>query len=132
MTSALVVVASIQALVEEHGLENYFGVDAVVSQIVITSFLLGVYYLAVHAFLLYRLQSDLMTVKQLKSLCLYKVILHLFVALLWMPELDPVMHVDKRVTIGLRLALALIYGFGYNFAGAGDNVGRILAGEKSD
>jgi hypothetical protein len=41
-------------------------------------------------------------------------------------------HVDQRITIGLRISLALVYGLGYYFSGSVDFVGKIMAGEKAD
>lgn len=131
--SGLLVVASIQALFQEHGMQNYFGDDpSVESEIFLTSFWLGTFHVATHAFLLYRLRYNIMDVGQLKYLCLYKFVVHSVAPLLWLPEFNPNVHVDKRVTLGTRLFLAFIYWSGYHFAGLGDSVGRILVGEKGD
>jgi hypothetical protein len=133
MISLLVAIASLQALAQDHGLEHYFGVNnGNISQVVLTSFLLGAYYLAVHAFLLYRLRDSVMTVNQLKYVCLYKLIVNLCVPILWLPEFDVVVHVDKWIALGLRIALAFLYGFAFYFAGTGDRMGRIMAAEKAD
>jgi hypothetical protein len=132
MVSALLVVASIQALVEEHGLENYFGSNSVMSEVFLTSFYLGIFHLVVHAFLLYRLRYNVMEAHQLKYVCFYKFLVHLVVPLVWLPEFDPAVHVDKRITLGTRLFLATIYWLGFYYAGLGDTVARILVGEKAD
>jgi len=127
------VVASIQALFRLHGMEDYFGDDAPVgSQIFLTSFCLGSFHLAVHAFLLYRLRYNIMEVSQLKYLCFYKFVVNLMVPFFRLPEFDPQIHVDKTVTLGTRLFLAVVYWLGYHFAGLGDTVARILVGEKVD
>lgn len=118
---------------ETQGLTTYFDVDSEASQIFMTSFYLGMFYLAMHAFLLNRLRYNVMDVYQLKYLCLYKFLVNLLVPLFWLPEFDSmVVHVDKRMTLGIRLLMATIYWLGYHFAGLGDKVGRILVGEKSD
>ncbi len=132
VVSSLFLVACVQVLVEKQGLANYFDLDSEVSQIFMTSIYMGMYYLAVHAFLLYRLRYNVMDVYQLKHLCFYKFLVNLLVPLFWLPEFDPMIHVDKRVTLGTRLLMATIYWLGYHFAGVGDNVGRILVGEKAD
>lgn len=132
VASFLAVVASVQALVEDHGLEVYFGNKDDISQIVVTSFMMGVVHLAIHSFLLFRLRYDIMTVKQLKSLCLYKLIVNVMIPFFSISEFDNHLSVDRRMTVALRIALALTYASGYWFAGTGDKVSNILACEKAD
>ena len=119
---------------DQERFERYVTVDldSEAAQIYMTSLYLGLYYVAMHSFLLYRLRYNAMTVSQLKYICFYKFILNLVVPLFWLPELDSMVHVDKRVTVGTRLLLATLYWLGYHFAGLGDKVGRILVGEKPD
>jgi hypothetical protein len=133
VASFLVVFASLQALVEGHGLESYFVESSgELSQIVMTSFLLGVVHTAIHAVILFRLRFNLMNVHQLKSLCLYKLAVNLLLPIFWFPEDSPLLIVDKRITIGLRTALILTYLGGYWFAGTGERVAKILVGAKAD
>jgi hypothetical protein len=132
VASFLAVVASVQALIEDHGLEAYFGSNDDISQIVMTSFMMGVVHLAIHSFLLFRLRCDIMTVKQLKSLCLYKLIVSVMIPLFWISEFDNHLNVDRRITIALRIALALTYASGYWFAGTGGKVSNMLGCEKAD
>ena len=119
---------------DEERLEHFItmDMDSDASQIYWTSLYFGLYYLAMHSFLLYRLRYNVMNVPQLKSICYYKFVLNLVVPLFWLPELDAMVHVNKRVTVGTRLFLATVYWLGYHFAGLGDKVGRILVGEKPD
>jgi hypothetical protein len=132
VASFLVVFASLQALVEGH-VESYFVESSgELSQIVMTSFLLGVVHTAIHAVILFRLRFNLMDVHQLKSLCLYKLVVNLLLPMCWFPEGSPLLIVDKRITIGLRTALTLTYLGGYWFAGTGERVAKILVGAKAD
>ena len=130
--NGLLVAASIQALVEAHGLEKLFGDSSGMSEVFLTSFYLGIFHTVIHAFLLYRLRYNVMEAHQLKYVCLYKLVVHLIVPLFWLPEMDPMVHVDKRITLGTRLFLAAIYWLGFHYAGLGDSVAKILVGEKSD
>jgi hypothetical protein len=123
---------AVVALVEDHGLEVYFGNKDDVSQIVIISFIMGVVHLAIHSFLLFRLRYDIMTVEQLKSLCLYKLIVNVMNPFFWISEFDNHLNVERRITVILRIALALAYATGYWLAGTGDKVSNILACEKAD
>lgn len=134
VVNSLYVVACLQTLMDEERFETYVTVDtdSDATQIYMTSFYFGLYYLAMHSFLLYRLRYNVMNVSQLKYICYYKFVLNLIVPLFWLPELDTTVHVNKRVTVGTRLFVTTVYWLGYHFAGLGDRVGRILVGEKAD
>ena len=116
--NAIVVVVSFQALIKRHGLVIYFGTEARTSQIFFASYAMGVVHLVLHAFLLFRLRHNLMSQSQLKYLCLYKLIVNLLVPFFWFPEMNPLVQVDTRITVGLRLALTLVYATGFWLAGA--------------
>lgn len=134
VVNSLYVVACLQALMDEKRFQDYVPrhMDADVTQVFMTSLYLGLYYLAMHSFLLHRLRYNVMDVSELKYICFYKLVLNLVVPLFWLPELDTMVHVNERVTVGTRLVLATVYWLGYHFAGLGDKVARILVGEKAD
>jgi hypothetical protein len=131
--NTLMIVASLQVLVKRNGLETYFDIDSGISQVFMTSLILGLFYLGVHAFLLYRLRYNIMEVHELKYLCFYKFLLNLILPLFWMPEFDPLVHgVDRSLALFTRVLLATVYFIGYRLAGVGDSVARILVGEQAD
>ena len=72
-------IASFQALMEELGLERYYRTDingGVVTPIVCFSFTIGAAYVVIHSILVLRIQTFL-TVLQLRSVCLYKLLVNL-------------------------------------------------------
>jgi len=114
---------------EERGLDAYYETTDS-TQIMVTSFVFGIYLLLLHAYLLNELRSD-MTLSQLKQLCLYEVFVNTLLPLAWLPELKETIHIQTKVIFAVRLLMVVVYGSGYCFAGMGQNVGRIMAGEKA-
>ena len=82
---------------------------------------------AVLSVLLLRIRYFL-TVSQLRSICLYRVILNVF----YFPELSPSIPVDYRITVAVRVLSTLLYFIGYLWAGKAEGLSRILSSEKED
>ena len=69
---------------------------------------------------------------QLRSICLYKLLLNLGLPFVWFPELSPHVVIDQRTSFALRGSLILAYLLGYVGAGKAEGFSRILSSEKED
>lgn len=132
VVNLFVAVASFQALFRPHAVEDYYSrsVDEV-TPLVRVCFALSAVYTLVHSILLLRIRTFL-NMPQLRTICLYKLLVGLVLPIFWFPELSPHMNVDQRVTFALRAMLVSTYLFGYLWAGKAEGVSRILSGEKED
>jgi len=122
-------VFSFQMLYERGGMEKYITED--VSSVTRVSFALSAFYTGAHAVLLLRIRTFL-NMRQLRMVCLYKVAVNVLLPLYWLPDLDPYVDVDQRLTFSIRAVLVSTYFFGYLWAGQAEGVSRILSGEKED
>ena len=86
---------------------------------------------AVLSVLLLRIRYFL-TVSQLRSICLYRVILNVALPWFYFPELSPSIPVDQRITVAVRVFSTLLYFIGYLWAGKAEGFSRILSSEKED
>ena len=120
---------------EESGLEGYYRTadnnGKVVTPIVRFSFTIGAAYTAIHSILLLRIRTFL-TVSQLRSVCLYKLLVNLLLPFIWLPEMSPFLQVNHQIAFAIRASATLTYLFGYLWAGKAEGVSRILTSEKED
>lgn len=86
---------------------------------------------AVQAVLLLRIRYFL-SVPQLRTVCLYRVISNVVLPFFWFPELAPSLHVDQRITVAIRVCSTLTYLIGYLLAGKAEGFSSILSSEKED
>jgi hypothetical protein len=121
-----VAVASFQALLKQGGLDEYYYERC--STIVRHCFILATVHTLIHAVLLLRIRTFL-SMRQLKAVCLYKLLVNLFLPFLWSPEISPHVRFDRRVALALRGAVTAVYVFGYLWAGKAEGVSRILTSE---
>lgn len=93
---------------------------------------MGALYTFIHSVLLFRIRTFL-TVSQLRSVCLYKVIINLVLPFLWMPETESsIMKMNYQIALLLRFSVTSTYLSGYVWAGTAEGVSRILTSEKED
>ena len=86
---------------------------------------------AILSVLLLRIRYFL-TMPQLRSVCLYRVILNVVLPWFWFPELSPSIPVDQRITVAVRVFSTLTYFIGFLWAGKAEGFSRILSSEKED
>ena len=123
--------ASIQAVFEEKGIEQYFREKEDVTDRVRVVFVLSAWYTLAHATLLLRIRAFL-TMPQLRRICLYKSIVSALLPFVWLPERETQLVVDYRLTLCIRVSVFLTYVGGFLWAGQAERFSSILSGEKDD
>jgi hypothetical protein len=83
------------------------------------------------AVLLLRIRYFL-TMPQLRTVCLYRVISNLVLPFFWFPELSPAISVDHRISVAVRICSIVTYFIGYLLAGKAEGLSSILRSEKED
>jgi hypothetical protein len=127
----LIATASWQAILEEGGVEQYFADATAVTSRVRLVFCASAWYTLAHATLLLRIRAFL-TMPQLRTVCLYKLVMSVALPLVWLPEDAGVLVVDRRLTFAIRGSLVLTYLCGFLWAGQAQGLSSILSGEKED
>jgi hypothetical protein len=121
------VVAAFQALLEESGVEKYYRDE--VTPLIRLAMFMGAFHTGLHSVLLLRIRTFL-SVSQLRSICLYKVVFNIILPIFWMPELSPNIRMNTRIAFSLWICVTLSYLFGFLWAGKAEGVSRILSSEK--
>lgn len=117
---------------EDSGVENYYDSAEIVTARVRVSFCLAAFHTLLHSVLLFRMRTFL-NMPQLRSVCLYKLIVNIVLPMFWFPEMSPSpIRVDQRITYTIRGALTVTYLFGYLWAGKAEGFSSILSSEKED
>lgn len=129
MVNVFVAVAAVQTMWTEGGVEQMYR-DTVTKRIRLT-FFVSALLTFLHGVLLLRIRTFL-SVSQLRTICLYKLIVNLVLPWFWMPELSQYVAVNTRLMMAVRLSVILSYCFGYWWAGTAEGVSRILTSEKED
>ena len=127
----LIAVASMQAVFEKDGIEQYFQEREDVTGRVKVAFVLCAWYTLAHATLLLRIRAFL-TMPQLRRICLYKAIVSALLPLVWLPERETALVVDNRLTLCIRVSVFFTYLGGFLWAGQAQGFSLILSGEKDD
>lgn len=132
MINLFIAVASLQAVFEDRGIEQYFRDARQVTSKSKIVFVLSAWYTLAHAMLLLRIRAFL-TMPQLRRICLYKAVISALLPMVWLPERDPTpLVVDQRLTYSIRASVFLTYVGGFLWAGQAEGFSSILSGEKDD
>jgi len=126
-----VAIASFQALYEKDGIQHFLPNGTPVTPIVRICFALSAIYTLGHAVILFRIRTFL-NISQLRTICLFKVILNVIIPFVWLPDASSYLEVDQRLSFAIRTFLTSTYFFGFLWAGKAEGVSRILSGEKED
>ena len=126
--NAFLATASLQVLLRN---DAHFYHNDKASPVDIICFSLAAMQTAILSVLLLRIRYFL-TMPQLRSVCLYRVVLNVALPWFYFPELSPSIPVDQRITVAVRVCSTLIYFIGYSWAGKAEGFSRILSSEKED
>lgn len=114
---------------KDGGIKTYYSEDGAITSVVRVCFALSAFYTAVHSVLLLRIRTFL-NMRQLRAICLYKFVVNVVLPFFWLPDVDPYVNVDQRLTFSIRAVLISTYFFGFLWAGQAEGLSRILSGEK--
>jgi hypothetical protein len=120
--------ASFQVLLQ-NGAQFYR--DEKATPVIRVCFTLAAVQTAIQAVLLLRIRYFL-TMPQLRTVCLYRVMVNIVLPFLWFPDLSPTLQVDHRITVAIRICSILTYLMGYLLAGKAEGISSILSSEKED
>ncbi|GKY95261.1 hypothetical protein MPSEU_000488400 [Mayamaea pseudoterrestris] len=135
LINAGIAVAAFQALwFQKDGIEHYYRSQQWfrgLSSLVRICFSLAAVHTVIHSVIMFRIRTFL-NMPQLRTICLYKLLLNLVLPFIWFPELSPHTVVDQRTSFALRGSLIMTYLLGYVLAGKAEGISRILSSEKDD
>lgn len=131
MVNIFVAVASFQVLYEKDGIQHFLPEGVSVTPIVRVCFALSAVYTLGHAVILFRIRTFL-NMRQLRTICLFKFLINIAMPIVWLPDTNPLLKVDQRLTFAIRAFVTSTYFFGFLWAGKAEGVSRILSGEKED
>jgi hypothetical protein len=129
--NTFIAIAAFQALWRDRGLDQYYRKRGSVTSLVRICFALAAVQTLIHSVILFRLRTFL-SMSQLRTVCLYKLVVGLVLPFVWFPELSPHVVVDQRTSLVLRGSLLSTYFLGFFLAGKAEGVSRLLSSEKEE